>query len=145
MANTTPYGYKPPELKSGLYVTHFVSETEVYEIVWVYIQNIVHNKTLVDCKNVKTTKVEQFDAKLLKPFHIQKGDLYSMEALHTFKIVVVMELEFRKATGITAKCVVGETTTEILNAGKSKKMQKSLSINSLAELPIIDETYATSV
>ena len=143
MANTTPYGYKPPEYKLGFYVTSLRGD-EVYEVVWVYMKN-QFTEWVVDCKNVKTTKVEQLNVHDIKPYHIQKGDLYSMEALHVFKIVIVMELEFRKATGITAKCIVGETMTEILNAGKSKKMQKSLSITSLTELPIIDETYATSV
>ena len=143
MENTTPYGYRPPEYKPGFYVTALRSD-EVYEVVWVYTKN-QFTEWVVDCKNVKTTKVDQLNARDIKPYHIQKGDLYSMEALHVFKIVIVMELEFRKATGITAKCIVGETMTEILNAGKSKKMQKSLSIISLTELPIIDETYATSV
>ena len=143
MANTTPYGYKPPEYKPGFYVTALRGD-EVYEVVWVYMKN-QFTEWVVDCKSIKTTKVDQLNVLDIKPYHIQKGDLYSMEALHVFKIVIVMELEFRKATGITAKCIVGETMTEILNAGKSKKMQKSLSITSLTELPIIDETYATSV
>ena len=143
MAILAPYGYKPPEYKPGFYVTSLRGD-EVYEVVWVYMKN-QFTEWVVDCKSIKTTKVDQLNVRDIKPFHIQKGALYSMEALHTFKIVVVMELEFRKATGITAKCIVGETMTEILNAGKSKKMQKSLSITSLTELPIIDETYATSV
>lgn len=143
MVNFVPYGFKPPEYKPGFYVTS-LDGTKLYEVVWVYMKN-QFTEVVADCKNVQTTKVEQFSIKNIKPFHIQKGDLYSLEALHTFKIVIVLELEYRKATGVTAKCVVGETMSEILNASKSKKLQKSLSIHSLSELPIIDETYAKDV
>ena len=145
MANTTPYGYKPPELVNGMYVTSRNTDA-VYEVVWVYAN--AHNRfggELLDCKDLRTGKIEQFNIENVRPFHIQKGNLYELETLHNYKIIVVMQMEFRKATGLTVKCVIGETMTELLTDGKAKKRQNSFSIAMMEQLQIIDETYATSV
>lgn len=142
MANTAPYDYKPPELVIGMYVTSRNTDA-VYEVVWVY--NNPFWKKVLDCKDLRTGKVDQFSIRDVRPFHIQKGNLYGLETLHNYKIIIVMQMEFRKATGLTVKCVIGETMTELLTNSKAKKRQNSFSIAMMEQLPIIDETYATSV
>lgn len=143
MANFAPYGYKPPEYKEGHYIVS-VHNNRVYSIYHISMDLDSNFRRTQDlkyhCQMIgNSTNEVCLYAHEMKPFYLQNGDVFLLKSGGEEKMVVVMKLEYRKVTGITARCVVAGTMNEYLELSKKTRQWTTFELGTLSRLAVFDK------